>query len=88
MTPTRRKAVWSLAVLLPAAVAITSYGCADRLILPPDPIPSGGDGSTRVEIPFEEGVLEAFVARSPGAQKSEPKAFVLRFTGGDANRAA
>jgi alpha-beta hydrolase superfamily lysophospholipase len=88
VTPTRRRLAWSLAVLVPAAVAITSYGCADRLILPPDPVSHEGDGSTRIEIPFEEGVLEAFVARSPGARKSEPKAFVLRFTGGDANRAA
>lgn len=70
-----------------AVIALTGFGCADRFILPPVPPPSPGDGSTRIEIPRGQGVIEAFAARSPSAEKAEPLAFVLRFSG-DANQAA
>jgi pimeloyl-ACP methyl ester carboxylesterase len=32
-------------------------------------------------VPFEDGSLEVFVARSPGAATAEPQAFMLEFTG-------
>ncbi len=69
-------------------VALLSYlgvatfgGCADRLILKswPAPIPTDAD---RTMIPFRDGVLEVWRARSPGATSDvEPKAFVLDFMG-------
>ena len=65
-----------------AATVLVGFGFADLFILPPPPPPRPGDGSTRFEISHRDGVIEAFQARSPGAQAAEPRAFVLRFTDG------
>ena len=88
MTAPKRMRVVLVTVIMGAvAIALTGSSCADRFILPPVPAPSEGDGSPRLEFPHEDGVIEVFHARSPGALSAEPRAFVLRFTG-DANQAA
>jgi uncharacterized protein len=74
-------------VLLVAVALTLALGCADRLVLPPVPKAAPHDGSPRRAIRNGAHVLEAFVARSPGAMAAEPRAFVLRFTG-DAGGAA
>ena len=81
-----RKALAILA-LLAVATALGGAGCADRFVLPPEPHPAPDDGSPHENIAYRDGVVEAFHARSPGAQNAEPEAFVLRFSG-DAGGAA
>ena len=75
--------------MLGVAIALMSLGagCADRLIMPPVPAPTPGDGSHRVTFNHNNAAIESFRARSPGAENIEPRAFVLRFSG-DANCAA
>jgi pimeloyl-ACP methyl ester carboxylesterase len=86
--PRLRRTILLVVLLVLGAVAAGGVGCADRLILPPVPPASPGDGSPRMMIPRGDGrVLESYRARSPGARDAEPRAFVLRFSG-DANTAA
>jgi pimeloyl-ACP methyl ester carboxylesterase len=83
-----RRSVLLFVLLGIPAIALAGVGCADRLIMPPVPPVSAGDGSPRVMIQRGDGrVLESFRARSPAAKDAEPRAFVLRFSG-DANTAA
>jgi pimeloyl-ACP methyl ester carboxylesterase len=81
-----RKVLTMLAVVALATV-LGAAGCADRFVLPPVPHPAPDDGSPYEKIAYRDGVVEAFHARSPGAAKVEPEAFVLRFSG-DAGGAA
>jgi hypothetical protein len=88
MTARKRVRIALVALgVVAAALVPTGFACADRFILPPVPPPSRGDGSPRGEIPDSDGIIEVFRARSPGAQTTDPRAFVLRFTG-DAGQAA
>src|SRR2546426_7171586 len=88
MKPHRRlKRVLAVAIVFAIALALTGAGCADRLILPPVPRNVRPDGSPRIAIPYRDGVVEAFTARSPGAKEVEPRAFVLRFSGDAAGAA-
>jgi uncharacterized protein len=61
-------------------------GCADWFLLFPSKGPLNARTAVRKAIPFENGELEAWVARSAGAAAREPQAFVLSF-GGNAERA-
>src|SRR5688500_4656842 len=63
-------------------------GCAYGLILPPTPAPLVASGTEPKTIVRDGLALEAYVARSPATGGGEPRAFVLRFTGGDASGAA
>jgi pimeloyl-ACP methyl ester carboxylesterase len=69
-------------------LALFLTGCASPLILPPDPKSYRADGATQRLITRDGRTLEAYIARSPGAAHTEPAAFVLRFTGGDASGSA
>jgi pimeloyl-ACP methyl ester carboxylesterase len=87
----RLRRVLAVALTIAAGVALAGLGCADRLILPPAQHARPRGGVTRREFPNGAGgVIEAFVARSPGATgaTTQPAAYVLRFTGGDAAAAA
>src|SRR5438105_11305833 len=61
-------------------------GCADQLILPPIPHPTKTDLAASHLLTREGRSIETFTARSRA--DVEPRAFVLRFTGGDAAGAA
>jgi pimeloyl-ACP methyl ester carboxylesterase len=61
-------------------------GCADPLILTPVTRPMKVEGSASHMLMHEDRSIEAFTARS--REDIEPRAFVLRFTGGDAAGAA
>jgi pimeloyl-ACP methyl ester carboxylesterase len=69
-------------------LAMLTGGCADSLILPPNPAPYIANGTTHRTLQRDGLKLDAFIARSPGAASREPAAFVLRFTGGDASGSA
>jgi pimeloyl-ACP methyl ester carboxylesterase len=65
---------------------VTLAACADRLVLHPStyPISESEHGRRRLEIPFGEGVLEVWVARTGGTggeADRPPTAFVLDFCG-------
>src|SRR5947207_2323621 len=77
-----------LLVVLPTLLIIGGFSCADRLILPPAPQDAASSGATRRTFVHDGHSVEIFTARSDGASKGEPRAFVLRFTGGDASAAA
>ena len=77
----------AVVAIIALAVPLAGVGCADRFVLPPVPKNVRHDGSPRVAIPFHGGALEAFTARSPGAAKTQPAAFVLRFSGDAAGAA-
>jgi pimeloyl-ACP methyl ester carboxylesterase len=74
-------------VLLLVTLTLSS-GCADLLILPPDPAPYIANGTSQRTFQRDGLKLDAYTARSPDAQGREPAAFVLRFTGGDASGSA
>jgi pimeloyl-ACP methyl ester carboxylesterase len=56
-------------------------GCADRLILYPPANALAGPGVQRRTILNGDKSIEVFTARSAGAAKAEPRAFMLEFTG-------
>ena len=87
MTRRRRRFLVSLLAIL-IGVPTLSAGCADRLILPPERHATAEAGTERRLLQTNVGQLEAFVARSPGAQHNDAVATILRFTGGDAAAAA
>src|SRR5215471_18876367 len=72
-------------------IAVVGYGVflilvvshlTDRLILFPTTNPIDATRLTRLEAPLPSGgKIEIFTARSAAAWKSEPKAYVLTFTG-------
>ncbi|MCY2954053.1 MAG: alpha/beta fold hydrolase [Planctomycetota bacterium] len=62
-------------------VVIMLRGCADNFILFPSTQPENANGAKREMIPFGKGGLEVLTARSPGAVRREPEAFVLCFCG-------
>ena len=77
----------TVALLLAAYVTFFLLGgCADRFLLFPSRDPVDARTAMRKTIPFNDGELEAWVARSPGANGREPQAFVVVF-GGNAARA-
>jgi pimeloyl-ACP methyl ester carboxylesterase len=73
-----------------AALLVTALtaGCADRLILPPTPLPFTAAGTVHRTLQHDSLTLDTYTARSPGAASREPAAFILRFTGGDASGSA
>src|SRR5947208_11250477 len=83
----RRRRLFALLVVL-VMVPLISANCADRLILPPERHATAEAGIELRLLQPNAGQLEAFVARSPGAQHNDPLATILRFTGGDAAAAA
>lgn len=82
----RRVIVYGLLlVMLPLIMALP--GVADRVVLFPSTGPADAMGARRHEVPFEGGVLEIWIARSPGAARPEgPTLYVLSFEG-NASRA-
>ena len=76
------KRLLGLLALVTFSIQIALFaGCADRVILLSGPdAPVGPDVDRRV-ISHGGGQIEVFVARCPGAQRVEPKAFMLEFTG-------
>src|SRR5881296_2746485 len=80
---------WVLVLfLILLSLIVSGLSCADRLILPPAPRDATSSGATRRIFVHDGHSVEIFTARSSGAVKKDPKAFVLRFTGGDASGAA
>jgi hypothetical protein len=78
-----RLAVWIVLYLLVIALA----PLPDRLILFPTTYRIDAGRAARKAIPFENGELEVWTARSPQAlQAGQPELFVLRFYG-NADRA-
>lgn len=78
----RHKNMAILALLLVGYIIFfLSGGCADRYLLFPTKDPVDARTAVRKTIPFEGGQLEAWVARSPGANGKQPDAFVLVFVG-------
>jgi hypothetical protein len=76
----RRLAFWGAAGAL-YVLFVMMGGCADRLILFPSRHAMNAAGAERREVPFEEGHIEVFIARSPGATMRPVEAYVLRFLG-------
>lgn len=77
----RPRSPFHLVVLLLLGCA----GCAD-LVLPPAPAHYTAPQTTAYLFTRDGLTLEAYVARSTGADKTaQPAAYVLRFTGGDAS---
>jgi hypothetical protein len=56
-------------------------GCADKLILFPSRHTMSAAGARQRTVPFQDGQLEVYVSRSPGATTRPVEAFVLRFLG-------
>ena len=56
-------------------------GCADRLLLYPSTHPVDARGATRHLLPYGDGHLELFVARSPGCTTTRPVAVDLELVG-------
>lgn len=56
-------------------------GCADRFVLFPSRDPIDARSAIRKTIPFQDGSLEAWIARSPGANGRQPQAYVVAFLG-------
>jgi pimeloyl-ACP methyl ester carboxylesterase len=82
----RRWARRALPVLasLSLALPLIGWGCADRLLLLPSTRAIDPAGAERQTIPFDGGVLECWVARSPGASReagAEPRAYLVEFCG-------
>jgi fermentation-respiration switch protein FrsA (DUF1100 family) len=78
----RRRSLLLIGPFLVYLLVMTFGGCADKLILHPSTNPIDARGAKRIEIHRAGGgVIEAWEARSPGAQTREPAAFVLEFTG-------
>ena len=66
-------------------LALVFAGCTDRLILYPTTAPLDVSGLTRREARLPGGgVVEIWVARSPGGLRTEPRAYVLTFIGNSA----
>ena len=64
------------------ALALVAGGCADRLVLYPSTHGIDTTGLERREVAVEGGgMVEVWVARSAGAGRMEPQAYVLSFTG-------
>src|SRR6185312_6025977 len=63
-------------------VTLLAAGIADRLILFPTTHPLGSHGAERKSIPFQNGSLEIWTARSKVAEQLQtPELFLLRFYG-------
>src|SRR5437763_1876137 len=77
----------TISFAIPLLILFFGASCADWLILPPAPS-EAQNTATRRTFDYEGRAVETFTARSPGAVNHEPRAFVLRFTGGDAAGAA
>jgi pimeloyl-ACP methyl ester carboxylesterase len=83
-----------MAVLFATVLLLPLIGasCADTFVLPPAKKPVPAEGTQRRAIATDNGrSIEVFTARSAAAgavattqNAGEPRAFVLRFTGGDA----
>src|SRR5438874_13635048 len=73
---------------IPLLILFVGASCADWLILPPAPKDAQKNGAMRRVFGHDGRVVETFTARSTGAAHDQPHAFVLRFTGGDAQGAA
>jgi hypothetical protein len=92
------RVLMAVGVVAVAYVLVMTFGgCADRLILPPRLDPPAVEGTSRRMIAWRGAdEIEVFTARSraaatataPGEARADPRAFVLRFTGGDASGAA
>jgi len=82
MTPPRRRSLLLIGCVLSYLLLMTFGGCADKLILHPTTNPIDARGATRIEIPRAGGgIIEAWDARSAGAQSMAPQVLVLEFTG-------
>lgn len=59
-------------------LSLIPMGCADRLILFPstDPLPTT-ERIERREVPHAGGIVEIWICRSAGAERTEPRAYVL-----------
>jgi hypothetical protein len=66
-----------------AYLLVMSFGgCGDKLLLHPSTNAVDARGATRIDIPRPGGgIIEAWDARSAGAQSAAPQAVVLEFTG-------
>src|SRR5688572_19878411 len=78
----------SSAPAIAAILHLLITGCADTLILPPTPPPYYAQGTNRRTFVRDGFHLEAFTARPPASANEPPRAYVLRFTGGDASGSA
>ncbi len=71
----RLRFLWSALPLL------LGGGCADRLLLYPSTRPIDPDGATRHLLPYGDGRLELFAARSPGCATTRPAVVDLELVG-------
>lgn len=80
-----------IAAIVTITATLNLLGCADWFVLPPQ-AQCAAEGTTRRVFRYRDGdnqfTAEAYSARAAGAANVEPRAFVLRFTGGDAPGAA
>src|SRR5450759_5616860 len=72
-----------LIILLGVEIMLYTFGCAtaDKLLLYPTTDRVDAAGARQMTIPFEQGQIEIFVARSPACEGRPPQAIVLDFTG-------
>ena len=69
------------AALLSAALMASAPGCADAILLYPSTRPVDAHGATRHELPYGDGHLELFTARSPGCASTRPAVVDLELVG-------
>ena len=62
-------------------IFVSVYGCANTFILHPSTHHIDPHGAVVNKIPYGDGALEVWTARSPACGDGEPKASVLEFTG-------
>ena len=77
-----------IALVIVSILQLIITGCADTLILPPAPSPHHAQGTHRRTFVRDGFELEAFTARPQAPPIDPPRAYVLRFTGGDASGSA
>src|SRR5688572_13508684 len=76
------------AIVIVATFQLIIPGCAETFILPPVPSTNHARGTHRRTFVRDGFELEAFIARPPASASQPPRAYVLRFTGGDASGSA
>ena len=71
----------ALALVIALVLVGIGTGCADGLILVPPRGAIDARGASRQAVPVGSSFVEVWTARSAAARESEPRAFVLEFTG-------
>src|SRR5262245_58824808 len=72
---------WKRLLVLLILLPLIGFGCANNLILHPSRHYIDPHGAMAKKIPFRDGELEVWTARSPACGNGEAKASLLEFTG-------